>query len=326
MPAEVQSFFQGFNFDTLLALISCLAGIVALFVGGAAYKQSQINKNSFNDKKEFKDESQDHSQKAGRDIVINQYDPSALAALSAANFESSLKLVYSQLEQKASDNLQTIINESKKIIEENKINLGTYTKYDWINIYLENAKHTSNVYMQDIWAKVLVKELAEPGSFSFKTLDVLKNMSDEDFRLFENLCSIQINDSILQGEDTEKLLAWTSQIKLSEMGLLSLNSSRRWYTVPAQGENSITNMERQRTIILKNKTEQDVDVEYNCYYLTSSATELRQIASYTSNNEYFSYLCNTLKKTYEKTVDISLHKIIWTDGVGYRYLNEEIKA
>ena len=125
MPAEVQSFFQGFNFDTLLALISCLTGIVALFVGGAAYKQSQINKNSFNDKKEFKDESQDHSQKAGRDIVINQYDPSALAALSAANFESSLKLVYSQLEQKASDNLQTIINESKKIIEENKIQLQT---------------------------------------------------------------------------------------------------------------------------------------------------------------------------------------------------------
>ena len=110
------------------------------------------------------------------------------------------------------------------------------------------------------------------------------------------------------------------------MGLLSLNSSRRWYTVPAQGENSIPNMERRRTIILKNKTEQDVDVEYNCYYLTSSATELRQIASYTSNNEYFSYLCNTLKKTYEKKVDISLHNIIWTNGVGYRYSNEEITA
>lgn len=324
MPAEVQSFFQGFNFDTLLALISCLTGIVALFVGRAAYKQSQINKNSFNDKKEFKDESQDHSQKAGRDIVINQNDPSALAAISAANFESSLKLFYGQLEQKASENLQTIINESKKIIEENQINLGTYTKYDWINIYLENAKHTSNVYMQVIWAKVLVKELAEPGSFSFKTLDILKNMSDEDFHLFENLCNIQINDSILQGEDTEKLLAWTSQIKLSEMGLLSLNSSRRWYTVPAQGENSIPNTERRRIIILKNKTEQDINVEYKCYYLTSSATELRQIASYSSNNEYFSYLCNTLKKTYEKTIGISLHNIIRTDGVGYRYSNEEI--
>ena len=34
MPIEVQNFFQGFNFDTLLALISCIASVVALFLGG----------------------------------------------------------------------------------------------------------------------------------------------------------------------------------------------------------------------------------------------------------------------------------------------------
>ena len=46
-------FFQGFNFDTLLSLISCATGVVALFLGGAAYNQCRIIKNSFNDKKEF---------------------------------------------------------------------------------------------------------------------------------------------------------------------------------------------------------------------------------------------------------------------------------
>ena len=324
MSTEAQSFFQGFNFDTLLALISCIAGVIALFVGGAAYKQCQINKDSFNDEKEFKDSSQDHSQKAGRDIVINQCDTSALVDLTAANFESCLKLVYGQLEQKASDNLQKIVSDARRIIEENKINLGTYTKLDWINVYLENAKHTSNIYMQDIWAKVLVKEMSAPGSFSFKTLDILKNMSDEDFRLFESLCSIQINDTILQGKDTEALIGWINQIKLAEMGLLNLNSSRRWYEVTSQAMNSIPDMERLLTIILKNKTEQPVTVEYNCYYLTSAAIELRNIASYTPNNEYFEYMCNTLKKKYEKTVDLSLHRIIYSDGVGYKFSNEEI--
>ena len=47
-------FFQGFNFDTLLSLISCVTGVVALFLGGAAYNQCRIIKNSFNDKKEFR--------------------------------------------------------------------------------------------------------------------------------------------------------------------------------------------------------------------------------------------------------------------------------
>ena len=38
-------FFQDFNFDTLLALISCIVGIIALFVGGTAYRNCKIQKN-----------------------------------------------------------------------------------------------------------------------------------------------------------------------------------------------------------------------------------------------------------------------------------------
>ena len=50
--------------------------------------------------------------------------------------------------------------------------------------------------MQGIWAKVLAKEMSEPDSFSYKTLDVLKNMTSKDFYLFEKLCSIQFNGCI----------------------------------------------------------------------------------------------------------------------------------
>lgn len=40
--ADAVPFFEPFNFDTLLALISCIAGIVALFVGGKAYKTTKL--------------------------------------------------------------------------------------------------------------------------------------------------------------------------------------------------------------------------------------------------------------------------------------------
>ena len=52
-------FFDGFNFDTLLALISCMAAIVALFVGGKAYSKSVKNQNSLNDSKQFNNHSND---------------------------------------------------------------------------------------------------------------------------------------------------------------------------------------------------------------------------------------------------------------------------
>lgn len=287
MPNEVQSFFQGFNFDTLLALLSFFTGVIALIVGGVAYKQCQINKNSFNDSKSFNENSQDHSRKAGRDIIINECDSTALATLTSANFEASLKMVYSQFEKKTTENLHNIINESRKIIEDNKINLGEYTKIDWINIYFESAKHTADSYMQVIWSKLLVKEIEHPGSFSFKTLDVLKSMSGDDFRLFENLCCYQINGTILLGKETETVLKWTDQIKLKELGLLNLESSQRWYEVPANGLNSIPDMNRKLTIILQNITDQTVKVEHQCYFLTTTAEELLEVASYTLNRNYF---------------------------------------
>lgn len=107
-----------------------------MFLGGAAYKQCQINKNSFNDSKTINDDGQDHSQEAGRDIINNSCDPTTLATLTAANFEVSLKRAYDQFEQKATENLYNIINETSKIIRENKVNFGAYTKIDWINVYL----------------------------------------------------------------------------------------------------------------------------------------------------------------------------------------------
>ena len=65
---SINPFFEGFNFETLLSTISCIVGIVSLFVGSAAYKQCRILKKSLNDKKEFHDNSQDNSQKSAGDI------------------------------------------------------------------------------------------------------------------------------------------------------------------------------------------------------------------------------------------------------------------
>ena len=315
-------FFQGFNFDTVLAIISCITGIVALFLGGTAYKNCRISKNSIKQKKEFNDDSTDNSITVGGDYNHNEGISETgllsvmdrMNAMTSASFSTALDEAYTMFQAKCDDNLHTIMEKTEEIIKEQKLNLGGYSKIDWIHVYFESAKNASNTYMQDVWAKVLALELAEPGSFSFKTLSVLKSMSDEDFRLFETLCSLQINGTILQGEDTENILKWTSQIKLSEMGLLSLNYSRRWYAVPPNGMSEIQDVERGHIILLENKSEKEINVEYNCYFITTAATELQKIASYIPNKGYFDYFCDTLKKEYEDTICISLHKLAETDG------------
>lgn len=316
------TFFQELNFDRVLTIISCITGILALFLSSTVYKKCKVNENTTKQKKKFKDNSADNSVTVGGDYTRNEgVSETALIsvveqmrAMTNESFSVAVDGVYTMFQAKCDDNLHTIMQKTEQIIKEQKLTLGGYSKIDWIHVYFEAAKNTSNTYMQDVWAKVLARELSTPGSFSFKTLEVLKNMTDEDFYLFESLCRLQINGTILQGKDTEELLEWTSQIKLSEMGLLSLNHSRRWYAVPSKGFNAIQDAERGILVLLENKSEEEVEVEYNCYFLTTAATELQKIASYTPNNEYFHKFSDVLKQRYEKTVCISSHQITETEG------------
>lgn len=320
---EMHTFFQGFNFDTLLALISCITGIVALFLSGAAYKKCQVFKNSLNDKATYRDDSQDHSQKAGRDIVNNSCDANALAAISAATFEVSLKKAYEQFEQRTTENLHQIISETDRIIRENHTDLRAYTKIDWINLYFESAKNASDTYMQNVWARVLARELKVPGSFSFKTLDVLKNMSADDFRLFEKLCTIVIDGFILQGEISESRVHWVSQLKLRELGLLNLNSTKRWYTIPAKRKHQFVFGKLTMITVLNNETEKDEKIEFQAYLVTTSALELLAIMNVNYDEEYF-FDCAEKLKSCNSRVKVGTYNILSIDSTTITYSTEDL--
>lgn len=51
---------------------------------------------------------------------------------------------------------------------------------DWFQFYCELVQNISTHSMQKLWAKILAGEISSPGSFSLKTLNLLKQMSYKD--------------------------------------------------------------------------------------------------------------------------------------------------
>ena len=147
-------FFQGFNFDTVLAIISCITGIVALFLGGTAYKNCKISKNTIEQKKKFDDGSTDNSITVGGDYNHNEGISETgllsvmdrMNAMTSASFSTALDEAYTMFQAKCDDNLHIIMDKTEKIIKEQKLNLGGYSKIDWIHVYFELAKNASNTY------------------------------------------------------------------------------------------------------------------------------------------------------------------------------------
>lgn len=304
-------FFKGFNFDTLLAAISCITGIAALFVGGAAYKKCNINKNSFNDKKKFKGGGTDNSQKAGGNITnYNGVDAQTLIAISSYNYKEALNQAKEFFEDRMNDNLQNIINETKQLIEDNRIDFGNYTKIDWINMYFDSAKTASDEYMQKVWAKVLAKELETPNSFSFHTIDILKNMSADDFRLFEKLCELQVEGYILPDNQLNDKyeLKWSYKLKLKELGLINLDDSQLTKTVMSNKANGMV-YQNKYFIQFTNNTNCNKDIQMQVQILSTTAKELLEIANYTYNEDYIIDFAKLIKTTNSSNCDITLHRI-----------------
>lgn len=319
MP-EVENFFQGFTFDTLLALISCIAGVIALFIGGTAHNRCREIENSFNDKKKFEDNSQDHSQRAAGDIINNNgiteaqlmTITTALTEMSNNNFSKAVDQAYATFRLQTDENMKHIILEAERIVKEAKWQIAGYTKIDWINIYFESAKNTSDPYMQEVWAKVLAMEMAAPGTFSFKTLDVLKNLSSKEFGVFEKLVSIEIHHAIIKGDYLDALgLDWGTLQRLKDFGLISLDGSQRTVVINSKDLNYQL-IHQSHVLAIKNDNDEKKELKSACYLLTVPAQELLPIVTARCTDEAAIRIADaTVKADTKKQFAISLHKLNW---------------
>lgn len=312
------AFFQEFTFDTLIAVISCIAAVVALFLGGTAYQNCQIKNNKFGGKKVIKGESDDHSQTA-ENITNNNYnglqptETNALLSFTHATFKACMDEAHKRFEQQANDNLQKIIEEANRIVQEKKLELSAYTKIDWINVYFESAKNSSDEYMQNVWAKVLAREMEQPGSFSFKTLEVLKSMDKNDFMLFEKMCACLIDDFLLTDlfSVPDSPFPWLTLLKMSVLGVIHLEDTQRTRNLNSESVNFRFNLKY--LIILKNLQQTPLDIHLSIYVLSSVGRELFSICNIQYEEktvkEITIKLKNLVDRETKKKVQITLHKI-----------------
>jgi Protein of unknown function (DUF2806) len=63
---------------------------------------------------------------------------------------------------------------------------------DWATRFFREAQDVSNSQMRVLWGKLLSGEVANPGSFSHRTLAVVSNLGQSEADQFEALCSMAI--------------------------------------------------------------------------------------------------------------------------------------
>lgn len=68
---------------------------------------------------------------------------------------------------------------------------------DWMTRFINSVGDIGSDDLQKLWGKILAGEILEPGTFSYKTLECLRNLSQKDAELFERLCQIVLDHSFV---------------------------------------------------------------------------------------------------------------------------------
>lgn len=95
---------------------------------------------------------------------------------------------------------------------------------DWIARFFENAKDISDKTMQSIWSSILAGEVETPGKTSLRTLDVLKNLTQQDAQEFERVLQFSFSGSFVYYPQTktaiDQTLSYNRKINMEACGLI----------------------------------------------------------------------------------------------------------
>lgn len=83
-------------------------------------------------------------------------------------------------------NLESVATQSIQLMQEEVSEQPV--EQDWVAEFVNQSQDVSDAEMQSLWARILAGEVARPGSFSRRTLAVVRTMSKLDADLFIKFC------------------------------------------------------------------------------------------------------------------------------------------
>lgn len=187
-------------------------------------------------------------------------------------------------------NIEAIMLESLEYINFDSITSEKGVDDDWFDTFRDSVKNVSSKELKSIWAKLLADEIESPSSYSLRTLNILKNMSKDEAKLFKKFIKLTVcgpeKDYRFTINKNEILAKYGIKFKdillLEEMGLVQIGTTR--YLMP---ENNFYILNDSEIINIINDSGEKKGI--NVIITSISGTELANIITELDNgvNKYF---------------------------------------
>ena len=195
--------------------------------------------------------------------------------------------------------------------------------FDWMMRFYEACGNISSDEMQVLWAKILAGETKQPGSYSLRAMETLRNMSTKEARLLK-----AVSGMVMDGLDSNRILfmadsnwCYDAYAKfgidtihdlslLVECGVLSLERDKGFSVPSPQAHDGYCGITIDNEYLLSINPRGDVPapIMHNSYVLTSVGEELLGLSRDGINFEFF----HEIAKRLDNEFTIELHRKLQT--------------
>ena len=121
-------------------------------------------------------------------------------------------------------NVKSVVEDAAEQLADEKVS-DHEPDHDWTARFFNCVQDVSSENMRKIWARLLTGEVKNPGQYSMRTMDSLRNMTKGDAIVFRNFCQFVLNreivfkDTVLPEYDA---LSFSRLLHLQECGLIKV--------------------------------------------------------------------------------------------------------
>lgn len=232
------------------------------------------------------------------------------------------KMTYVEYYQ-ASNFLEVAKKADKYYSEIHHDNNNANYDFDWFVRFYEAVGNISDEVMQELWAKLLAGEVAEPSSFSLKTIDVLRNLSKKDAELFSLICSHSVmarEQNFLPHYDTyleKHNIYYTDIMKLNEQGLI-FNDSTIGFSMSISQNPTVLFWNNDLVMTIESSDVKNIEIRINTYPFTKAGQELAVLVSKSVSEENFIELAKEIANKNQEC-NLGVYKIVSLDEKSITY-------
>ena len=190
---------------------------------------------------------------------------------------------------------------------------------DWFYRWRDSASTVSKRELQDLWGRVLAGEVQSPGTFSLRTLEFLKNLSQEEAQLIARLAPLVIDagfgDSFVHRVVEPFGIRDSNLISLDDLGVIDFSFTTITSVtlrIPLTGR-ALTSHDY--LLIARPRGAEDAELKLPCYRLTPVGRQVIKLGSFTAHEGYLRGVGEVIK---EMGFKVELARVRSTEPGGVR--------